>query len=80
MKAAFTRTYNKEIHLAPYAITTVTKKGRRKGGGGEGELGEEGEEEAVVSEESDQEDVLTDGMIKVSGLCDALPSNEISEA
>ena len=34
----------------------------------------------MVSEESDQEDVLTDGMIKVSEPCDVLPSNRICEA
>ena len=70
VKAAFTRTYNKEAHLTPYAISSGPKKGKRKGGagGGEGELGEEGEEETgAVSEESEGEDVMADGMIKVSG-------------
>ena len=69
MKAAFTRTYNKEAHLTPYAISSGPKKGKRKGGagGGEGEFGEEGEETAAVSEESEGEDVMADGMIKVSG-------------
>ena len=69
VKAAFTRTYNKEAHLTPYAISSGPKKGKRKGGagGGEGELGEEGEEDtAPVSEESEGEDVMADGMIKVS--------------
>ena len=68
VKAAFTRTYNKEAHLTPYAISSGPKKGKRKGGagGGEGEFGEEGEDTGAVSEESDGEDVMADGMIKVS--------------
>ena len=68
VKAAFTRTYNKEAHLTPYAISSGPKKGKRKGGagGGEGEFGVEGEDTGAVSEESDGEDVMADGMIKVS--------------
>ena len=57
--------YNKEVHLTPYAITSGAKKGKRKGSG-DADLGEDGEE-TVVSEETDQEDIMADGMIKVSG-------------
>lgn len=63
VKAAFTRTYNKEVHLTPYSLQVV-KKGRR-GGGGESELGGE-EGENVVQESEEEEDGLqTDAMIKV---------------
>ncbi|XP_028259396.1 replication factor C subunit 1 [Parambassis ranga] len=62
VKAAFTRTYNKEVHLTPYSLQAV-KKGRR-GGGGELELG--GEEMSQGGQESEEEtDTLkADAMIK----------------
>lgn len=64
VKAAFTRTYNKEVHLTPYSLQVV-KKGRR-GGGGESELGgEEGENVVRESEEEEEGDLQTDAMIKV---------------
>lgn len=60
VKAAFTRAYNKEVHLTPYSLQIV-KKSRR--GGGESELG--GEDNG--HEESEGEDNLkVDAMIKVS--------------
>lgn len=61
VKAAFTRTYNKEVHLMPYSMQAV-KKGRR-GGGGETELGGEDVDNEV--QESEDEGVKTDAMIKV---------------
>lgn len=61
VKAAFTRTYNKEVHLMPYSLQAV-KKGRR-GGGGESELGGEDVDNEV--QESEDEGVKTDAMIKV---------------
>lgn len=61
MKAAFTRTYNKEVHLTPYSLQAV-KKGRR-GGGGESELG--GEDVDNEAQESEDEGLKTDAMIKV---------------
>uniref|UniRef100_A0A3P8V5E4 Replication factor C subunit 1 n=1 Tax=Cynoglossus semilaevis TaxID=244447 RepID=A0A3P8V5E4_CYNSE len=58
VKAAFTRAYNKEVHLTPYSLQIV-KKSRR--GGGESELG--GEDNG--HEESEGEDNLkVDAMIK----------------
>ena len=36
VKAALTRTYNKEAHMTPYALTEPVKKVRRGGGGGAG--------------------------------------------
>ncbi|KAG7270436.1 hypothetical protein CRUP_022380 [Coryphaenoides rupestris] len=65
VKAAFTRAYNREVHLTPYSLQAV-KKGRRGGGGGEGELpGEEMDSQAPAEEEEEEEaENLLDGMIK----------------
>lgn len=60
VKAAFTRAYNKEVHLTPYSLQVV-KKGRR-GGGVEAELGGEGGDNEVY--ESEDEGVTADAMIK----------------
>lgn len=61
VKAAFTRAYNKEVHLTPYSLQAV-KKGRRGGGGGEAGLG--GEDVDNEQQESEDENVKTDAMIK----------------
>ncbi|XP_033947135.1 replication factor C subunit 1-like [Pseudochaenichthys georgianus] len=62
VKAAFTRAYNKEVHLTPYSLQVV-KKGRRGGGGaGESELG--AEEVDNEAQESEDEGVKLDAMIK----------------
>ncbi|XP_054460149.1 replication factor C subunit 1 [Anoplopoma fimbria] len=58
VKAAFTRAYNKEVHLTPYSLQVV-KKGR---GGGESELG--GEDVDNGAQESEDEGLKTDAMIK----------------
>uniref|UniRef100_A0AAQ5YH70 Replication factor C subunit 1 n=1 Tax=Amphiprion ocellaris TaxID=80972 RepID=A0AAQ5YH70_AMPOC len=63
VKAAFTRTYNKEVHLTPYSLQAV-KKGRR-GGGGESELGGEDMGHDVQESEDEGEGLKTDAMIKV---------------
>uniref|UniRef100_A0A8C5BXT7 Replication factor C subunit 1 n=1 Tax=Gadus morhua TaxID=8049 RepID=A0A8C5BXT7_GADMO len=68
VKAAFTRAYNREVHLTPYSLQAV-KKGRRGAGGAGGEGGELGGEEmdsqAPAEEESqEEEENLMDGMIK----------------
>ncbi|KAF1395200.1 hypothetical protein PFLUV_G00009080 [Perca fluviatilis] len=60
VKAAFTRAYNKESHLTPYSLQAV-KKGRR-GGGGESEFGGEDVDNEV--QESEDEGLKTDAMIK----------------
>uniref|UniRef100_A0A8C5C8C2 Replication factor C subunit 1 n=1 Tax=Gadus morhua TaxID=8049 RepID=A0A8C5C8C2_GADMO len=70
VKAAFTRAYNREVHLTPYSLQAV-KKGRRGAGGAGGEGGELGGEEmdsqAPAEEESqEEEENLMDGMIKVT--------------
>ena len=66
-KAAFTRTYNKQIHLTPYSTGVVAKK--RRGGGGGDELDMLGAEEGdgVVEEEEEEvdDDIDIDTMIKV---------------
>ncbi|XP_049900484.1 replication factor C subunit 1 [Epinephelus moara] len=63
VKAAFTRAYNKEVHLTPYSLQAV-KKGRRGGGGSEGELGLGGEDINNEEQESEDEGLKTDAMIK----------------
>ncbi|KAG7485279.1 replication factor C subunit 1 [Solea senegalensis] len=63
VKAAFTRTYNKEVHLTPYSLQIV-KKGRRGGGEGESELGGEGMDNEPQEPEGEEEGLKTDAMIK----------------
>ena len=67
VKAAFTRAYNKEAHLTPYAASQV-KVGRGKASGASDEmegLELDGEEAAAVDEEENDDDVTHDAMIKV---------------
>lgn len=66
MKAAFTRAYNKEVHLTPYSLQAV-KKGRR-GGGGESELGGEDVDKEVQESEDEGDSLKIDAMIKVRAL------------
>ncbi|KAM7009719.1 replication factor C subunit 1 [Tautogolabrus adspersus] len=66
VKAAFTRAYNKEVHLTPYSLQAV-KKGRRGGGGGgggESELGGEDVDNEVQESEDEGDGVKLDAMIK----------------
>lgn len=63
MKAAFTRAYNKEVHLTPYSLLAV-KKGRR-GGGGESEGGGEDMDSQTLESEDEGESLQRDAMIKV---------------
>ncbi|KAG7241298.1 hypothetical protein INR49_025816, partial [Caranx melampygus] len=62
VKAAFTRAYNKEVHLTPYSLQVV-KKGRR-GGGGESELGGEDVDNEVQESEDEGDNLKADAMIK----------------
>ena len=71
-KAAFTRQYNKESHMTPYAAVAGAKKGRGRGSGGGGAgadaelLGEEGGDgTAVESDNEDSDNPDADAMIKV---------------
>ncbi|XP_054634941.1 replication factor C subunit 1 isoform X2 [Dunckerocampus dactyliophorus] len=59
VKAAFTRAYNKEVHLTPYSLQAV-KKGRRGGGGDEFDVGVE--DNPVSENEGDS--LNADAMIK----------------
>ncbi|XP_059158206.1 replication factor C subunit 1-like [Physella acuta] len=65
-KAAFTRRYNKEIHLTPYATGTVSKRKIRGTAMVEEEVFEEdgGEERIAESEKEEDEDIEQDTMIK----------------
>ncbi|XP_064079076.1 replication factor C subunit 1-like [Macrobrachium nipponense] len=62
VKAAFTRTYNKEGHMTPFAHVTVTKK-KKGSSGGMGEEGMYGEDEEESEEE--EEDITKSAMIMV---------------
>uniref|UniRef100_A0A8C6LCJ7 Replication factor C subunit 1 n=1 Tax=Nothobranchius furzeri TaxID=105023 RepID=A0A8C6LCJ7_NOTFU len=64
VKAAFTRAYNREAHMTPYALQAV-KKGRR-GGLGDLDVGGEDADQDGPGSEDDGEGVQTDAMIKVS--------------
>lgn len=67
VKAAFTRAYNKEAHLTPYAASQV-KVVRSKASAAEdleGIEGLDGEEAAAVEEEENDDDLAHDAMIKV---------------
>uniref|UniRef100_A0A665WMD8 Replication factor C subunit 1 n=1 Tax=Echeneis naucrates TaxID=173247 RepID=A0A665WMD8_ECHNA len=64
VKAAFTRAYNKEVHLTPYSLQAV-KKGRRGGASGEAELGGEDGDNEVQESENEGEALEADAMIKV---------------
>ncbi|ELU15704.1 hypothetical protein CAPTEDRAFT_175237 [Capitella teleta] len=63
VKAAFTRTYNKSVHLTPYATGSSVAKKKRGAGGGEELEEEEGGE--VEEEEEEEEDITKDSMIKL---------------
>ena len=68
VKSAFTRAYNKESHMTPYARQQGIKKGKKGGRGGpgleEGLLeGEEGSQ--AMDEEEDSEDDIS-ALAKVS--------------
>lgn len=67
VKAAFTRAYNRKVHLMPYSLQVV-KKGRRGGGGGGGESELGGEDVDNEAWESEEEGLKADAMIKVRAL------------
>ncbi|XP_061535125.1 replication factor C subunit 1 isoform X1 [Phycodurus eques] len=63
VKAAFTRAYNKEVHLTPYSLQAV-KKGRRAGGQ-ESELGaHDAEKDGAASDDEEGDGLSADAMIK----------------
>ncbi|XP_065063673.1 replication factor C subunit 1-like [Rhopilema esculentum] len=63
VKAAFTRTYNKDVHLAPYATGSVAKKRRVAV---EEDIGEGGAAESGEESNNDDDDITKDSMIKLS--------------
>lgn len=65
VKAAFTRAYNREVHLTPYSLLAVKKS--RRGGGGEAEVGGEDVDNQTQESEDEGESLQTDAMIKVGG-------------
>ncbi|XP_060883556.1 replication factor C subunit 1 [Labrus mixtus] len=65
VKAAFTRAYNKEVHLTPYSLQVVKKgRGGGGGGGGESEFGGDNGDNEVQESEDEGEGVKLDAMIK----------------
>lgn len=65
MKAAFTRAYNKEIHLTPYSLQAVKTSRHSTGPALDSEYNEELNEDDSQSDEKDQDTTETDAMIKV---------------
>uniref|UniRef100_A0A8C4QTW2 Replication factor C subunit 1 n=1 Tax=Eptatretus burgeri TaxID=7764 RepID=A0A8C4QTW2_EPTBU len=63
VKAALTRAYNKEPHLAPYALSVVAKKSRKGSAPIDGEEWV-GDERMSGDSTEDECDVETDGMVK----------------
>ncbi|KAK4324456.1 hypothetical protein Pmani_004904 [Petrolisthes manimaculis] len=57
VKAAFTRTFNKDSHMSPFAVPTIAKKKKVK-------VGEEAYGEEEEEEEEEDDDIATSGMIK----------------
>ncbi|XP_020847263.1 replication factor C subunit 1 isoform X2 [Phascolarctos cinereus] len=64
VKAAFTRGYNKEVHLTPYSLQ-VTKTSKHSGGPSlSSDYSDELNEDESQSDEKDQDGIETDAMIK----------------
>ncbi|XP_045690307.1 replication factor C subunit 1 isoform X1 [Phyllostomus hastatus] len=64
VKAAFTRTYNKEVHLTPYSLQAVKTPRHSTGPALDSEYSEELPEDDSQSDEKDQDSMETDAMIK----------------
>ncbi|XP_039704674.1 replication factor C subunit 1 isoform X3 [Pteropus medius] len=64
VKAAFTRAYNKEIHLTPYSLQAVKTSRHSTGPALDSEYNEELNEDDSQSDEKDQDTTETDAMIK----------------
>ncbi|XP_022361798.1 replication factor C subunit 1 isoform X2 [Enhydra lutris kenyoni] len=64
VKAAFTRTYNKEVHLTPYSLQAVKTPRHSTGPALDSEYSEELNEDDSQSDEKDQDSMETDAMIK----------------
>ncbi|OXB83786.1 UNVERIFIED_CONTAM: hypothetical protein H355_002998 [Colinus virginianus] len=68
VKAAFTRAYNRDVHLTPYSLHAVKTLRRQSGSMGSSEPSEELNVEEIPSDEDEQDTVESDAMIKVSWL------------
>ncbi|NP_001006456.2 replication factor C subunit 1 [Gallus gallus] len=80
VKAAFTRAYNKEVHLTPYSLHSVKTSRRQSGSMGTSELNEELNVEEIQSDEDEQDTVESDAMIKQKkGKSSKLPKREKNE-
>ncbi|XP_010978690.1 replication factor C subunit 1 isoform X3 [Camelus dromedarius] len=64
VKAAFTRAYNKEVHLTPYSLQVVKTHRLSTGPALDSEYNEELNEDDSQSDEKDQDTLETDAMIK----------------
>ncbi|VFV29543.1 replication factor c subunit 1 [Lynx pardinus] len=64
VKAAFTRTYNKEVHLTPYSLQAVKTPRHSTGASLDSEYSEELNEDDSQADEKDQDSMETDAMIK----------------
>ncbi|KAM6072220.1 replication factor C subunit 1 isoform 3-T3 [Theristicus caerulescens] len=64
VKAAFTRAYNKEAHLAPYSLNSVKTSKRQSGSAATLELTEDLNMEEIQTDEDEQDTVESDAMIK----------------
>uniref|UniRef100_A0A0P6JH91 Replication factor C subunit 1 n=1 Tax=Heterocephalus glaber TaxID=10181 RepID=A0A0P6JH91_HETGA len=64
VKAAFTRTYNKEAHLTPYSLQVIKTPRSSTGPMLDSDYNEELHEDDSQSDEKDQDAIETDAMIK----------------
>ncbi|KFQ77796.1 Replication factor C subunit 1, partial [Phaethon lepturus] len=64
VKAAFTRAYNKEVHLTPYSLNYVKTSKRQSGSAVALDLNEDLYVEEIQSDEDEQDTVESDAMIK----------------
>nr|CAB3265534.1 replication factor C subunit 1-like [Phallusia mammillata] len=72
VKSAFTRTFNKESHMIPYAVLSAAAMKKKRKTGDEGlDLGEEGEQD--VEDSGDDDKLDNDGMIKAKKKSAAKP-------
>ncbi|XP_021252676.1 replication factor C subunit 1 isoform X2 [Numida meleagris] len=80
VKAAFTRAYNKEVHLTPYSLHSVKTSRRQSGSMGTSEQSEELNVEESQSDEDEQDTVESDAMIKQKKVKSSkLPKREKNE-
>ncbi|NXI57415.1 RFC1 factor, partial [Chloroceryle aenea] len=80
VKAAFTRAYNKEMHLTPYSLNSIKTSKRQSGSAVALELNEELNVEETQSDEDEQDTVESDAMIKKRKMKSSkLPKREKTE-